>query len=122
MDCIYYNLDPQITALSMPGDGFFHTHAGRATIINYFKNVISGYFHPQYSKHVIVGYHQANDMLGLIVMQVDIGVDEKYESGTYFCRFGEDVTLATSSSMQCICQNVSVGVIMVPLSNSNEDF
>ncbi len=46
----------------------------------------------------------------------------KYESGMYFCKFSEDVTLATSSPRQYICENVSVGVIILPFKKSNEEF
>ncbi len=56
--------------------------------------LITGY-HPQYPKHIIVAYQQANKMLGLIAMHADIGVDEQYESGMYFCKFSEAVALAT---------------------------
>ncbi len=62
--------------------------------------LISGYYHPQYPKHVIVAYCQANKMLGLIAMHTDIGVDEQYKSDMYFCEFSEDVTLTTSSPRQ----------------------
>ncbi len=85
-------------------------------------NIISGYHHPLYPKHVIAAYLQANKMLGLFAMHTDIGVDEQFESGIYFCKFNEDVSLATSSPRQNICQNVTVGAIVLPFKNSNEEF
>ncbi len=45
-----------------------------------------------------------------------------YEWGTYFCRFSEDVPLATSSPRQYICMNMSVGAIMLPLNKNNQQF
>ncbi len=54
-------------------------------------------------------YHEAHKLLGLIALQAEIKVNEQYELGMYFCKFSEDVTLATSSPRQYICQNVSVG-------------
>ncbi len=61
-------------------------------------------------------------MLGLMALQADIGVDEQYESGMYFCKFSGDVSLATSSPRQYICENVAVGAIMLPFKKSNEEF
>ncbi len=52
-------------------------------------------------------------MLGLVAMQVDIDVNEQCESGI-LCRFSEDAPLATSSSRQYICKNVSVSAITLP--------
>jgi len=40
----------------------------------------------------------------------------------YFCKFSEGVILATSSPKQYICENVSVGAIMLPFKKSNEEF
>ncbi len=124
LDWIMQNLDPPVAAPSMPHNGFFHTYASRATIIDHVKTrkVISGYHHPQYPKHVIVAYCQADKMLGLIALHTNIGLDERYESGMYFCKFSEDAPLATSSLRQYIFQNVSVGAIMITLKNSNEEF
>ena len=81
--------------------------------------IISGYHHPQYPKHVIVAYRQADKMLGLVALQADIGVDEQYESGMYFCRFSEAVALATSSPRHYINENVTVCAIMLPLTKKN---
>ncbi len=93
------NLDPLFVASSMPHDGFFHTYASRATIIDHFKTgkIISGYHHPWYPKHVIAAYCQADKMFELLVLQADIGVDEQYESSMYCCIFSKDVPLARSS-------------------------
>ena len=55
-------------------------------------------------------------------MHANISVDEQYESGMYFCKFSEDVQLATSSPRQYICENVTVGAIMLPFKYSNEEF
>ncbi len=52
----------------------------------------------------------------------NIGVDEQYESGMYYYRFSEDAILATSSWRQYINKNVSIGALMLPLNNSNEEF
>ncbi len=81
---------------------------------------------------IISGYHIHNipimsslhivKLMGLIALQADIGIDDHYESDMYYCRFSEDVSLATSSSRQYICQNASVGAIMLPLENANEEF
>ncbi len=119
-----HNLDPPGDATSMSCNGFFHTYASRAAIIDHFETgkIISGYHHPQYPKHVIVEYCRPGKMLGLVVLQTDIGVDKQYESGMYYCKFSEDVPLATHSPRQYTHQNVSVGAIMLPLKNSNEEF
>ncbi len=124
LDLIMHNLDPQVAAPRLPHNGLFHTYVSRTTINDHFKNgkIISGHFHPQYSKYVIVAYCQDDKMLGLIALQADIGVNEQYESGMYFCRFSEGVTLATSRSRQYFCQNVSAGAIMLPLTISNVEF
>ncbi len=61
-------------------------------------------------------------MLGLVALQADIGIDEQYESGMYFCRFSEAVTLATSSPRHYINENVTVGAIILPLTKANEQF
>ncbi len=61
-------------------------------------------------------------MLGLIAMHADIGVDEQYESGMYFCKFSDNVTLATSSPRQYIFENVSVGAIMLHFKKSSKKF
>ncbi len=84
--------------------------------------IISGHHHPQFPKHIIVAYCEANKMLGLIALHADIGVDEQYESGMYFCKFSQDVALATSSPRQYICENITVGAIMLPLAKTNEQF
>ncbi len=84
--------------------------------------IISGHHHPQFPKHIIVAYCEAHILLGLIALQAEMGVDEQYESGMYFFKFSEDVTLTSSSPKQYICQNVSVGAIMLPLENANEKF
>ncbi len=60
---------------------------------------------------------QPDKMLELLALQAYIGVDEQYESGMYFCKFSEDVTLATPSPKQYICKNLSAGAIMSPLTN-----
>ncbi len=121
---IMHNLDPPFAASIMPCNCIFHTYASRATIVDYFMNgkIISSYHHPQYPKHVIVAYCQADIMLGVIALQADIGVDEQYDSGMYYCRFSEDVALETSSTRQHICQNVSVGTIMLPFENETRNF
>ncbi len=61
-------------------------------------------------------------MLGIVALQANIGVDEQYELGMYFCRFSEAVSLATSSSRHYINKNMNVGAIMPPLTKSNEQF
>ncbi len=61
-------------------------------------------------------------MLGLIALHTNIGVDEQYKSGMYFCKFSEDVALATSSPRHYICEKVTVGAIMLPFKISNEEF
>ncbi len=54
-------------------------------------------------------------MLGLIAMRADIGVDEEFESGMYFCRLTEDVELAAFTNKYNIHNNVKIGAIMLPL-------
>ncbi len=61
-------------------------------------------------------------MLGLVPFQANIGVDEQYQSGMYFCRFSETVELATSSPRQYINENVTVGAVMLPLAKTNPQF
>ncbi len=124
LDWIMHNLDPPLTGLNIHQNGLFHTYASRATIVDNFMNgnIISGYHHPKYPKHVIIACCQADKMMGLIALQADIDADEKYESGMYYCRFSEAVSWTTSSSRKYICQNVSVGAIMLPLENANEEF
>ncbi len=92
------NLDPPQLVSSNPRNGLFHTYCSIETIVNHFMTgkIISGYHNPQYPKHVIVAYWQADKMLGLVAFQANIGVDEQYQSGMYFCRFSEVRELATS--------------------------
>ncbi len=124
LDWIMHNLDPPQPVSSNPRNGLFHTYSSIEIIINHFMSgkIISGYHHPQYPKHMIVAYWQADKMLGLVALQADIGVDEQYESGMYFCRFSEAVALATSSPRHYINENMTVGAIMLPLTKTNEQF
>ncbi len=112
-----HNLDLPVAATTVPNNNIFYTYASRAAILDHLMNgkIISGYYHTQYPKHIIVAYWQ-------VAMHADIGVDEQYESGMYFCKFSEDMPLATSSSRQYICENVSIGAIMLPFKYSNEEF
>ena len=55
-------------------------------------------------------------------MRADIGVDEEFESGMYFCRLTEDVELAAFSNKYNIHKNVKIGAIMLPLKKANEEF
>ncbi len=123
-DWIINNLDLPVAATTDPNNNVFYTYASRAAILDHLMNgkIISGYYHPQYPKHVIVAYRQANKMLGLIAMHADIDVGEQYESGMYFCKFSKDMPLETSNPRQYICQNVTVGAIMLPFKYSNEEF
>ena len=86
LDWIMHNLDPPQPVSSNPRNGLFHTYCSIETIVNHFMmgKIISGYHHPQYPKHVIVAYWQADKMLGLVALQADIGFDEQYESGMVF--------------------------------------
>ncbi len=88
-----HNLDLPVAAPTVPHKKVFYTYSSRAAILEHLMNgkLICGYHHPQYPKHVIVAYCQANKMLGLIAMHVDIGVDEQDESGMYFCKSSEYV-------------------------------
>jgi hypothetical protein len=124
LDWIMHDLDPPVTASTVSHNTVFYTYASKAMIMDNLKGgkIISGYYHPQYPKHVIVAYREANKMLGLIALHADIGINEQYESGMYFCKFSEDMPLAASSPRQYICENVTVGAIMLPFINSNEEF
>ncbi len=85
--------------------------------------IFSGYHHSHYPKLVIVAFWQVNKMLGLVALQADIGIDQQYESGIYFCRFSEDVPLAIYISRQYIInKNVIVRAVTLPLTKSNEQF
>ncbi len=81
LDWIMYNLDRPVLVSIDSRNGLFHTYASKQAIVNRFKigEIKCSYFHPKYSKHVIVAYCQANKMLVLIALQADIGVDEQYE-------------------------------------------
>ncbi len=115
-----HNLDPPEPVPSNPRNGLFHMNASKEVINNYFimEKIISG----QYPNHVIVAYRPGDMILGLVALQADIGVDEQYESGMYFCRFSEAVALATASPRQYINKNLTVGAIMFPLTICNEQF
>ena len=86
----------------------FHTYASKDTIMNELNagQIVSGYYHEKFPRHVIVVFRQADKMLGLIAMRADIGVDEEFESGMYFCRLTEDVELAAFSNKYNIHNNV----------------
>ncbi len=109
---------------TVPHKNVFYTYSSRAAIVDHLMNgkLISGYHQSQYPNHVIVAYWQVNKMLGLVALHADIGVDEQYKSGMYFCEFCKDVTLATSSTRQYICENVSVGAMMLPFKKSMTNF
>ncbi len=104
LDWIMHNLDPIEPVLNYPRNGLFYAYSSIEAIDNHFKmrKIIIGYHHPQYPNHVIVAYCQTDKMLGLVALQADTGVDEQCESGMYFCRFSEAVSLATSSPRQYI--------------------
>ncbi len=85
-------------------------------INNQMGKIISGCHHPQYPKHVIVAYCQAEKMLGIVALQAGIGVDKQYETDMYFCKF----SVATSNTRQYINKIVTVTAIMLPLLKSNE--
>ena len=80
LDWVMHNLDPPKMVSSYASNGLFHTYASRDAILNNVQTgkIISGYHHPQYLKHVIVAYRQADKMLGLVAFQADIGVNEQY--------------------------------------------
>ncbi len=66
----------------------FHICDSKEDIIDQLKagHIVSWCHYPQYPKHVIIAFCKVG-VLGLIALQADIGVDEQYESGVYFCRF-----------------------------------
>ena len=102
----------------------FHTYASKEAIIHEFNagRIVSGYYHNDYPRHVIVAFRQAEKMLGLVALRADIGVDEEQESGMYFCKFTEDVGLAAVRYKEHIHCNVKIGAMMLPLTKSNQDF
>ncbi len=57
---------------------YIHMIANKTELTISRRGIISGYYHPQYPKYVIVAYQQADKMLGLVALQADIGVDEQY--------------------------------------------
>ena len=59
-------------------------------------------------------------MVGLLAFHADIGVDEQYESGLYYCRFCEVELLATSRPKEHIYENVTIGAIMLPFTKPNK--
>jgi hypothetical protein len=124
LDWIMHNFDPVESVSSYASNGLFHTYCSMEAILNNVTTgkIISGYHHPQYPRHVIVAYREADKMLGLVAFQANIGVDEQYESGMYFCRFSEVRELATSSPRQYINENVTVGAVMLPLAKTNQQF
>ncbi len=71
---------------------------------------------------MIVAYPQADKMLGLVPLQADIGVDDQYESGMYFCKLSEAVSLTTCSPRHYINKNLNDGAMILPLTKSNEKF
>ncbi len=80
-----HNLDPPELVSSNPRNGLFHTYFSIEKIVHHFKTgkMISGFHYPQYPNHMIMAYCQANKMLGLVLLQADIGLGEQYESGMY---------------------------------------
>ena len=102
----------------------FHTYTSMDAIMNELNagQIVSGYYHKNYPRHVIVAFRQTDKMLGLVAMRSDIGVDEEYESGMYFCRMTEDVELTAFSNKYNIHNNVKIGSIMLPLKKANEEF
>ncbi len=83
---------------------------------------MSGYYHADYPRHIIIAVCKAEKMLGLVAMRADIGIDKEYKSGIFFCRFTEDVELSTVSPKQHIHGNVKIGAIMLPFTKANEEF
>ncbi len=85
-------------------NSLFHTYARKEEIINQFNagDIGSGYHHPQYPKHAIMAFWQANKMLGLVALQQNIGIDMQYESGMYFGRFSKKMSLTTTSARHYI--------------------
>ncbi len=63
-----------------------YLYASKVDIIDQFntRHIVSGYHHPQYPKHLIVSYYQADKMLGLVALHANIGIDEQHESGMFF--------------------------------------
>ncbi len=124
LNWIMHNLDPVESVSSYASNGLFHTYCSMEAIRNNVTTgkIISGYHHPLYPGHVIVAYREADKMLGLVAFQANIGVDEQYQSGMYFCRFSEVRELATSSPRQYINENVTVGAVMLPLAKTNQQF
>ncbi len=84
--------------------------------------IVSGYYHKNYPRHVIIAFCQAEKMLGLVAMRADISYDEEYESVMYFCKFTEEVELATFQQKGCIYGNVKIGALMLPLTKANKEF
>ncbi len=84
--------------------------------------IVSGYYHNNYPRHVIIAFPQAEKMLGLVAMRADIGYDEEYESGMYFCKFTEEVELATFQQKGCIYGNVKIGALMLPFTKAKKEF
>ncbi len=66
-----HNLDPPELVPINPKSGVFHTYGSKVNIIDHFMTgkIISGYLHPQYPKHVIVAFQQADKMLELVALQ-----------------------------------------------------
>ncbi len=93
-------------------------------IMNHFNagNIIRGYYHSEFPKHIIIAFWEADKMLGLVAMRAGSGIDEQHQSGMYFCWFSEDVQLATSSKKLYIQNNVTIGAMMLPLMKANEEF
>ncbi len=87
LDWTMHNLDPPAMNSSNPRNGLFYTYSSIGATDKNLKTgkIICGYHHPQYPNHVIMAYSQVDKMMGVVELQVNIGVDEQYESGMYYC-------------------------------------
>ncbi len=65
LDWIMHNLDLLVAATTVPHKNVFYTYSNRDAILEHLMNgnIISGYHHPQYPKHVIVAYQHGNKIL-----------------------------------------------------------
>ncbi len=117
VDWIMEKIDDSPQSTNPRHEYLFHTYASKDAIMNELNagQIVSGYYHENFPRHMIVVFHQADKMLGLIAMRADIGVDEEFESGMYFCRLTEDVELAAFTNKYNIHNNVKIGAIMLPL-------
>ncbi len=72
-----WNSDTEKPETAILWNSLFHTYARIEEIINQFNagDIVSGYHHAQYPKHVFMALWQANKMLGVVALQENIGID-----------------------------------------------